>query len=183
MWLAKGLSVFVFHFKEPAFGSLIFPIVFFCRQAPLAFKAKCSGGSLSCCQNPQPWSLTGDMELPLLCESLCNTVIFQFVSHPHSGYWIISGRRPSYLVVAASVFLFGCQVSLLEGSSPCLSRVVQPLVVILAFSCGEVCSPPPLPSCLLSAASAALRVTSHGFEMQCSNQRVSYEAAPADWRV
>ena len=183
MWLAKDLSVFVFHFKEPAFGSLIFPIVFFCRQAPLAFKAKCSGGSLSCCQNPQPWSLTGDMELPLLCESLCDTVIFQFVSHPHSGYWIISGRRPSYLVVEASFFIFGCQVSLLEGSSPFLSRVVQQLVVILVFSCEEVCPPPSLPSCLLSTISAALRVMSHVSEMQYSSQRVSYEATSSDWRM
>ena len=121
------------------------------------------------------------MELPLLCESLCDTVLFQFVSHPHSGYWIISGRRPSYLVVEASFFIFGCQVSLLEGSSPFLSRVVQQLVVILVFSCEEVCPPPSSPSCLLSTISAALRVMSHVFEMQYSSQRVSYEATSSDW--
>ena len=87
MWLAKGLSILFSISKSRLLVSLIFSIVFFCSQAPLAFKAKRSGDSLSCCQNPQLWSLRGDTELSLVRESLCD-ILFSSLWVTHSGYWM-----------------------------------------------------------------------------------------------
>ena len=59
-----------------------------CTQAPKAFKAKCSGGYSFQCQTPRLGSLMGSSELSLLWENLCDIIIFQFVSHPLSGYGV-----------------------------------------------------------------------------------------------
>ena len=74
-----------------------------CNQAPLAFKARCSGGSSPWCQTASLGSLTWGSELSLLWENLCNIIIFQSVGHTH-GRWelIILQMWHSYRLIVAS---------------------------------------------------------------------------------
>ena len=56
-----------------------------CDQDPLAFKAKCSGGSSSWCQNLRPGSLMmWTSEPSFLWESPCDIIILQFLDCPLS---------------------------------------------------------------------------------------------------
>ena len=60
----------------------------FCPQAPLAFKAKCSGGLSFRCQISSMGSLTWDSEVSLLWDNLCDIIIFHFVGPPPDRYAI-----------------------------------------------------------------------------------------------
>ena len=53
-----------------------------CSQAPLLFKAKCSGGSSSPCRTPGLGSLARGSELSLIWENFCNIMILQTVGRP-----------------------------------------------------------------------------------------------------
>ena len=66
---------------------LLFPPVLWhsCTQAPLDYKAKCSGGSSSWCQTPRLGSLMWDS---VLRENFCDIIVLQFVGHPPGGYGI-----------------------------------------------------------------------------------------------
>ena len=105
--------------------SLVFPLqgwiflqVLWCSrdQAPLAFKAKCSGGSSSQCQTPRQGSLMWGSELSLSWGDLCNRSILQVVGH-------LRGMGLDYITSAppppGSRFplFFGCRPSFLVGSS------------------------------------------------------------------
>ena len=56
-----------------------------CNEAPLAFKAKCSGSSPSRCWTPGLGSLTWGSELSLLWENFCNVITLQCVCRPPGG--------------------------------------------------------------------------------------------------
>ena len=69
-------------------GSLFPPVPWSsCTQAPLAFNARCSGGSFSQCQIPTRGSLMWGSELSLLQVSLCKPVSFQSVELPNREVW------------------------------------------------------------------------------------------------
>ena len=80
------------HMKSWAYpprAESVFPLVMWssCTQDPLPFKAKCSGGSSSARPSGwRPWC--GDSEFSILCENLCEIIIFQFVGRPLGGYQI-----------------------------------------------------------------------------------------------
>ena len=57
-------------------------------QTPLAFQARFSGGSSSCCLTPRLGSLTWGPGVLLLWENFCGIIIFQFVVCPPGGYGI-----------------------------------------------------------------------------------------------
>ena len=86
---------------------LLFPPVLWqsCTQAPLDYKAKCSGGSSSWCQTPRLGSLMWDS---VLRENFCNIIVLQFVG-PTWGVWglIILWVCPSYHLVGF-LHVFGC---------------------------------------------------------------------------
>ena len=96
--------------------AFLFPPVLwsFCDEAPLTFKAKCSGGSSSQFQIPILGSLTWGSELSLLWENLCDIIILVCGS-PTWWVWdlIISRMEPSYHLIVASFlslevdYLFG----------------------------------------------------------------------------
>ena len=58
------------------------------NQAPLAFTAKCSGGSSSWWQTPRLVILMWHSELSFLWENFCYISICQFWGHPPDGYGI-----------------------------------------------------------------------------------------------
>ena len=58
-----------------------------CTQAPLAFNARCSGGSFSQFQIPRCGNLMWGSELSLLWVSLCEPVSFQSVGLPTQEIW------------------------------------------------------------------------------------------------
>ena len=59
-----------------------------CSQIPLAFKVWFSGNSSSCCRTHRLGSLTWGLEPSLQWVDFCGIIVFQFVSHPPSGYGI-----------------------------------------------------------------------------------------------
>ena len=63
---------------------LLFPPVLWhsCTQAPLDYKAKCSGGCSSWCQTPRLGSLMWDS---VLWENFHNIIVLQFVGHHLTG--------------------------------------------------------------------------------------------------
>ena len=97
---SRGITAFCWipvHVKScvclPRMESLFSPVLWSSStQVSLAFKAKCYGGSSSFCQTLRLWGL----ELSFLCENLWDTVIFQFVCHPSSGYgiWLCHESSP-----------------------------------------------------------------------------------------
>ena len=114
-----------------------------CHQAPLAFKAKCSGGSSSLCQIPRLGSQTWGSELSLLWENLCDTIIFQFVGHPPSRYGIWLYHKYALLLSCCGFFfVFGHRISFFGRFQSFLLMVVQQIVVVLVFSWEEVSSSP-----------------------------------------
>jgi len=58
------------------------------HSSPAGFKAKCSEGFSSSCQNPRLGSLTWDLEISLLLENFCDIIILQFVGYLPRGYGI-----------------------------------------------------------------------------------------------
>ena len=102
----------------PRVESRFLPVLrIFCTQAPLAFNTKCSGGS-SQFQTPRLGNLTWDWELSLLCESLCDIIIFHSVGYPHIGYDIIYIVKSSFLTFHCGFFfVFGCRISFFVAST------------------------------------------------------------------
>ena len=75
-----------------------------CTQAPLAFKAKYSGGSSSWCQTRRLGSLIWGSEFSLLWENFCDIIVLQFVGHPPwwYGIWLYCEYAPSYCLLEVS---------------------------------------------------------------------------------
>ena len=115
------------------------------------FKAKCSRGSSSLYQTPRLGSLTWGLELLLLCEGLCNTIIFQFMSQPpvdmgcdytakslllpsHFSFFFVLGCRVSFFWQVPVFFVDGCSavscefsVFMIEGElKPFYSAILSP---------------------------------------------------------
>ena len=129
------------------------PSSIYCLFRPLlAFKAKCSGGSFQC-QTLRLGSLPWDLELSLLWESLCDTIIFPVCGLPTQwlGFDYIMKAFPHpnpWLSHCSFFFVFGCKVCFFDRFQSFGSVVVQQLVVILVFSWEEVnSSPSPTLSC------------------------------------
>ena len=75
--------------SPPRVESLSPPVLWkSCDQTQLAFKARFSGDSSSCCQTPRLGSLTWGSELSLLWDNFCGIIVFQFVGRPPGGYGI-----------------------------------------------------------------------------------------------
>ena len=82
----------------------LFPPVLWnsCNQASLAFKARFSGASSSCCQTSRQGSLTWGSIFSLLWESFCGIIISSLWT-AHLVVWdlILSQLHPSYHFVVA----------------------------------------------------------------------------------
>ena len=119
----------------PRVESLFPPVLWSsCTQAPLAFKAKGSGGSSSQCQIPRLGSLMWDSKLSLLWGKLCDIIIFQFVGRLPSGYGVLLYRESAPLPSCCGFFfVFGCRISFFGRFQSFLSIVVQQSVVIGVF--------------------------------------------------
>ena len=97
------VPVYVKPYVHPPSVESLFPPVLWssCTRALLAFKAKCSGGSSSRGQTLRLGSLTWGSGLSLLCENLCNIIIFQFVGPPSGGYtiWLCRESAPPTILL------------------------------------------------------------------------------------
>ena len=90
-----------------------------CTQAPLAFKAKCSGSSPPDTRYPTTTrlgNLMWGLKLSLLWENLCNIVIFQFVSCPPSRDGICVYHKSTLPTVLLWHFVFRHRIYFLRVS-------------------------------------------------------------------
>ena len=88
--------------QEPLFPPILWSS---CTSTLLAFETRCSRGSSSQC-------LTWALELSLLWESLCNTVLFQFVGCSPGTYGIAYMVKAPFLLSRCDCFyVFGCRIS------------------------------------------------------------------------
>ena len=124
----------------PARVECLFPPVPWsnCNQALLAFKAKCSEGFSSLCQNPKLGILTWDSELNPVGELLYIIILQFWVTDPCVMRFDYIGIVPLLPSHCGFFIVFGCRISCLLGSS-LFNDGCRALVVLLC-SWGEVSS-------------------------------------------
>lgn len=122
--------------------SLFLPVLWSsCNQAPLAFKAKCCGGSSSQCLTFRLWSLAWCSELSLPLENFCDIIILQSLGRLPGWYGIwLHCEGPPPTISWFLLYVFGCRTSFFGRIQSILSIVVQQLVVILVCLWEEVSS-------------------------------------------
>ena len=104
----------------PKVESLFLPVLWSsCTQAPVAFKAKCFGGSSYYGQTLRLGSLTWGSELTPVGEPLQYNY-FPVCGLPSWRVWNLSYimKVPLLPSCCGFFFVFGCEVSFLVGSSP-----------------------------------------------------------------
>ena len=103
-----------------------------CNEAPLAFKAKCSGSSPSRCWTPGLGSLTWGSELSLLWENFCNVITLQCVCRPPGGQGMGFDYFASLLLLPSHCGSFFMLEKVFSGRFQSFSlMVVLQIVVIL----------------------------------------------------
>ena len=117
LWVQVHVRICV---HPPTMKSLLPPVLWGSwNQTPLAFKATCSGGSYSQCWTHRLGCLTWGSELSQLWENFCNIIILQFVAHPPEWYgiWLYHLCAPPTISLWFLLYVFGCSISFLVGSS------------------------------------------------------------------